>query len=382
MANPNSFIDLRIGHGAQGVGDESVWPSFTDVMTVIVMIFLMALVVIMVRNFELDRQLLATMSDREAAKALSRDLYEAKTSLESSLEETRTERNILRAKLTEELKKIMLLTEDQEQLELQLYELTNLRLNLESANLKLVEENKQSKIEIERLLENEKQLNQRITLLSEQLSRLEIQTSGEIAALSKDKRTLGEKLDTVSTQLLEVKVLLQQLQSENIDLSRTVSKLKEEKEGTEELYSIAADEIRKLIELIKVREAENVALQAEADSSAVQFRSLQDEYEALDEKYRDLIRPARSTAGKFVVNIWIEKTGTGYLYQIRTPDQSEPVYVDRDSLESTLAALKQEKGQLLYTRIIIPEDSALSHNEAWEFTQDILQKYDYYYQSQ
>ncbi len=56
MSDSTGFIDLRVGHGAQGVGDDSVWPSFTDIMTVIVMIFLMALVVIMVRNFELDRQ--------------------------------------------------------------------------------------------------------------------------------------------------------------------------------------------------------------------------------------------------------------------------------------------------------------------------------------
>ena len=57
MPDKLGFVDLRIGHGAQGIGDDSVWPSFTDIMTVIVMIFLMALVVLMVRNLELDRQL-------------------------------------------------------------------------------------------------------------------------------------------------------------------------------------------------------------------------------------------------------------------------------------------------------------------------------------
>ena len=37
------FTDLRVSH-AHGIGNEdSVWPSFTDIMTVIVMIFLMAL---------------------------------------------------------------------------------------------------------------------------------------------------------------------------------------------------------------------------------------------------------------------------------------------------------------------------------------------------
>jgi hypothetical protein len=31
-------------------------------------------------------------------------------------------------------------------------------------------------------------------------------------------------------------------------------------------------------------------------------------------------------------------------------------------------------------KVIIPEDSGLSYNEAWTFTQDILTSYDYYYQ--
>jgi hypothetical protein len=31
-------------------------------------------------------------------------------------------------------------------------------------------------------------------------------------------------------------------------------------------------------------------------------------------------------------------------------------------------------------KVIIPGDSGLSYNEAWNFTRDILSKYDYYYQ--
>ena len=54
MLKTHGFVDLRVGHGAAGIGDESVWPSFTDIMTVIVMIFLMTLVVIMVRNFRIE----------------------------------------------------------------------------------------------------------------------------------------------------------------------------------------------------------------------------------------------------------------------------------------------------------------------------------------
>ena len=47
---------------------------------------------------------------------------------------------------------------------------------------------------------------------------------------------------------------------------------------------------------------------------------------------------------------------------------------------SSLDALKDRLGRELYTRVIIPEDSNLSHNEAWRFTREILENYDYYYQ--
>ena len=380
MADPNGFIDLRVGHGAQGVGDDSVWPTFTDIMTVIVMIFLMALVVIMVRNSELDQQLLATMSDREAAKALNQDLFEAKSLLESSLEHTQSERDKLKESLSSELEKISLLTNDQQKLENQLSNLVSLREQLESANSQLSSEKDQARTEIEKLVENEQTLNSRITQLSEQLASLELKSSEEISALTLDRRTLGEKLDTVSVQLLEVKLLLEKTQLENFDLSREVTSLKQEKEGTEELYSIAAEEIKKLIALIKIRESENEALQVRVDSSQVQYRSLQEEYESLDEKYRELIRPARSDAGKVVVSVWLEKSASGFLFKIQKPDQGNAVYLGRAALEQELTALKEEHGQALYTRIIIPEKSDISHDDAWKFTDDILQKFDYYFQ--
>ena len=42
--------------------------------------------------------------------------------------------------------------------------------------------------------------------------------------------------------------------------------------------------------------------------------------------------------------------------------------------------LKHEHGKNLYVKIIIPEDSGLTYNEAWEFMRQLLVKYDYYYQ--
>ena len=60
MIQPQGFVDLRALPSAP-VTDDSVWPSFTDIMTVVVIIFLMALVVILMRNVDLVRQLRQTV---------------------------------------------------------------------------------------------------------------------------------------------------------------------------------------------------------------------------------------------------------------------------------------------------------------------------------
>ena len=50
-------------------------------------------------------------------------------------------------------------------------------------------------------------------------------------------------------------------------------------------------------------------------------------------------------------------------------------------IHKQLLKLKQKYGDNLYVKVIIPENSGLSYNEAWQFMQDIFNKYDYYYQA-
>jgi antitoxin component HigA of HigAB toxin-antitoxin module len=216
--------------------------------------------------------------------------------------------------------------------------------------------------------------------LQEQFSKLELASSEKISGLTGENQSLNEKLDTVSAQLAEVKLFLKGAQFENKSLTQEVAELESLNLEAEERYSIASDQIEILKELIQQRETEITALQSEAETSIQEFRSLQEEYDSLDVRYRKLIRPARSTAGKQVVEVWIEKFDTGYRYQIKEPGQVEATVVDREQMDRQLQALKDKFGSALYTRIVIPEDSALTYNEAWDFTQEILQKYDYYHQ--
>ena len=66
MNQDGGFTDLRLNTGSHEV-QEGFWPSFTDIMTVVVMIFLIAMVVLLVRNMELVSQLRSTMEAERVA---------------------------------------------------------------------------------------------------------------------------------------------------------------------------------------------------------------------------------------------------------------------------------------------------------------------------
>ena len=48
-------------------------------------------------------------------------------------------------------------------------------------------------------------------------------------------------------------------------------------------------------------------------------------------------------------------------------------------MHARLGELRDRYPDLLYIRVIFPEQSGLSYTEAWSLTQDLLSKYDYYH---
>ena len=372
MPDNSGFVDLRVG-GQRGGSDDSVWPSFTDIMMVIVMIFLMALVVIMARNFELTRQLVTTTDASEASALENQSLVEKLAALElnvfgleQSLETSVSERD----QLTREKQQLA----EQE------------RLTGENLAAALVQ--------VADLAAREARLIQELVALSEQFSTLELQSSIEIEVLSSANLSLSEHLDTVSSDLRKIRDLLEteqqqrrqlgaQVEEQNrelLDKQALLERLQLAQQQSAKRHADANAEIDNLNELIRRRLAENADLQKLADESGAKFRSLQEEYESLDDKYRSLVRPARSPAGKYVVDVRIDKFGNGYRYQLKEPQSDAVTYNTKAELELGLASIKEQKGRNLYTRVIIPAQSQISHNEAWRFTQEILQGYDYYSQ--
>ena len=91
----DDFIDLRSGN----LSTESFWPSFTDIMTVVVMIFLITSVILMVRNWELIDQLRTSLLAEQKASEMIRYTTEENATLEEQLAQAQHEISVLRMQL-------------------------------------------------------------------------------------------------------------------------------------------------------------------------------------------------------------------------------------------------------------------------------------------
>ena len=256
---------------------ENFWPSFADIMMLIVMIFLMVMVVLMFRNWDLLTKL------KESVLAEQKSMQ--------VIEKQESENQNLAGQLENALSEIAMLR-------MQLLQMQDEQASI-SEQLETVEEEKK-KTEIE-------------------LGQIQLKLSNkeqEFNAVSQNLLILGQ-------QLLESKSQVEALQQQQI-----------------------------------VKDAE---------------------YTDLKRKYDKLIRPARTPKGKLVIEIVYTKVGDQVNIAIKTPDTPRKD-VSRIELNQILGDLKQEHPDRLYLKIIFPKGELISHEEAWNFTSRLLQKYDYYYQ--
>jgi len=172
---------------------------------------------------------------------------------------------------------------------------------------------------------------------------------------------------------------LQTLNKEQADTLVNRNKIVGELQG--KLTGLATEKERTQSELAAARdnatrmETELSSLRTKYNESDIKLLSLQGEFTELDKKYQKLLKPARSASNKQVVEVLYQKTG----YSLRKAGEGSYRNLDRASLENELAALKTQFGNDLYVRIVIPDNSGLSYSEAWSFTNQILSRYDYYY---
>jgi TolA-binding protein len=284
------FVDLR--YADQGSGGDSFWPSFTDLMMVVLMIFMIASTILMLRNMDLVRELRATIESEHEAKAQAQSASRTSATLEERLAQAQQE-------------------------------ISNLRIQL----LRASEQNQAA---------------------SKQLA----DARQQVLDLQGSNQSLGDQL--------------QQAQADNARLSSVNTSM----QGT----------ITDMRKVEQDRTAELTRLRQQFSYSEQNLAALQGTYDELSVKYDKLVKPARTTAGKFVVSVRFSKDGGRYSLEFKESEDGEYRSLTRKQLDERLAKLKAAHPKQLYVKVVIPEDSGLSYTDAWTFTQNILTSYDYYYQ--
>lgn len=335
----SGFTDLRLNHRAYT--DEGFWPSFTDIMTVIVMIFLMGLVVVLLRHMELSSNLQSALEAEQRANALAQS--------------TRAEKNIIDHKLTD--------TEEQlAQLRMQLLLAQDRRQATEqslAAREKSLADLQQAH---ETLSESQKKTEQDLAAIKSELTKL----NRSYTSLQESHRTLTAEAENTRSQLDERSQALSSLEARYSDLQeqkRLLSTDLEKVRATEQLSSEELAAARKIIA-----------------TTDMELAGIRDEYSDLQIKYNKLVKPARTSKGRHVVTVYYAKERGRYTYKIRDAGETKTRTISLAKLHKELGALKNKHGKKLYLKLIYPDGSNLTFNEAWKFSQEFLNTYDYYNQ--
>ena len=503
ISRSDGFVDLRVLPSAGGLANEdSVWPSFTDIMTVVVLIFLVSLVVIMMRNTELVAQLSDSVSQNETISSQRGGLElriasmgDELAQLRAALDQTDSQRKSAEKDAEQKQIEILALLSDISDLskvrDLLAQDKAALSAELGDVNAEkqaLLSDQQEMRTEIAALQDDNSTLAQDKAALSAELGDVNAEKQAllsdqqemrtEIAALQDDNSTLAqdkaalsanlatavsgsnERLDQLelserlreelSADLSRLQSVLAQLQAEQIRLTATLQTSTEEKDIVAMSRDELAEERDQLVQQVGALDVARISLQTEIgalreelasfvrtavsseralEESAVMAEALtrelaavaleyrltkeelaflqakladevasfkkerdlliaahteeldilRDQHLDLESRYNRLVRPARSTVGRFVVEVRFWKDGPVRQYSLRESGGSEEIISESD-LYQKLSVLKVKHADKLYTKVI-PDDNSLTHGEAWGFTTKILNRFDYYYQN-
>ncbi len=316
----NGFPDLT-GAQTDTDHDDSFWPSFTDIMMVVVMIFLITTAIQVTRNMELIRQLTQTTESEQQAKQQAQVTLAENLTLEervAALEDLLSASQLRQMRTQEEKAQLQ---NRVEKLVADLARKTNLSTNLEN---RLKAKTREIETTVIKLAKLDKELQQ------------------AKEALEQKSRELMAKLAKLETASTTIDALLKKQEQSEVDYAN---------------------------------------LKMKAELSDEELQKIQDEYRELEGKYTKLVRPARTTKGKYVVSLRYEKNEGSDQFELKTPESGTFKAYTEQQMHNKLQALKDQYKNDLYIRIIFPENNQLSYKEAWSFTREILDKYDYYNQA-
>lgn len=327
------FVQIGSGHAGIG-GENSFWPSFTDVMMVITLIFLMATSILVVRNW----QLVAELQESVAAERIAAQLIES-----TSLENATLEERLANAEQSNSILRLRLMKKDEELATAQAA-LRDQEINtaeLQRQNRELQASLQQTRAELDAA-------NLEINAATAQFN----QMAAQIERLNRQLAQQQQAGDEARAELDSARQQIADLAASSSEQQLTISRLSEEKSQL----------------------AQDIAAYNQ------QLLTLKGDYETVKSKYEELIKPARSAKGKHIAQVYYVKGEDGDVIRYRQPGDAGFSRLSLAEVEERLAKLKQQYGKDLYVKIIIPENSGLTYNEAWEFMRNLLVKYDYYYQ--
>ncbi len=363
----DGFIDLRQNH-AQLV-DESFWPSFTDIMTVVVMIFLIATSILIVKNWELVKELQTRIEVEQKISQRLKDSIAAQQKTSQDLLLSRDKR--------QEISKKLQLSMAAERRTSEVIQKTS----KEKATLEETLAHTQSELSLLRL-----QLMQARESAAERDS-LIIEQDKQLAQMTDEKKKLQR---TIQSKLNDLSRAKQQLTQTNVAMSslhdkleiNSITLLRKERELEQQQVTLThRDQELENLSKQNLNYQDNInAYERQIAAVQQQHSVLADEYNDLEDKYNKLIKPSRSAIGKYVVEVRYEKTSGSGLIQFRESDRKPYQTISTTSLHKKLSQLKAQYKETLYVKIIIPDNSGLSYSEAYAFMIGLLEKYDYYYQ--
>ncbi len=324
-----------IGGSHAGIGGEnSFWPSFTDIMMVITMIFLMATSLLVVRNW----QLVAELQESIAAEQIASQMIESTSQENATLEE-----RLANAEQSNSILRLRLLRKEEE---------------LDLAQTAIREQET-------RIASMELQNSELIFSLK--------QTQTQLATANLDIESATTQTEELSRQLA---LLNQQLAQQQLESDRTKTLLDTARKQIEGLSESSKRQQQSIAQLTQ----DKALLNQQIESYNQQLLTLKGDYETVKSKYEELIKPARTARGKYIAQVYYVKGESGNVIRYKQPGDRDFSTLSLAEVETRLAQLKREHGKNLYVKIIIPDDSGLTYNEAWDFMRSLLVKYDYYYQ--
>ncbi len=280
------------------INEENFWPSFTDIMMVVVIVFLLSSTVAVLHNWDLSRQVQETAALEQQAREQAEDLN---------------------------LRRLLL------------------------------------QIELEEMQGRMAKTREALAAKTGQLQQREEDLTGAQGALAEQQRQLmdmQEEYARVQAEMRANQDMSAEREQELLDVQRQLEKMQTESILREQMY---------------------VEVEQQQRQTREELQLLQKEYEEMGEKYAALSKPARSPLGKTVAAVRYRKVDGQPSFMLKRPDAPQFEPIGEADLHRALSQLKAEHGDKLFVRIVIPMDSKLSYQEGWQFSLDLLRRYDYYY---